>query len=87
MPAEAAQFCADGRAFSAACAEQQALVEAGASFLTPDDNDYPLRLSGDLRSSGGALGARQHAGTEPGWARGWWELGIRARMVPGWRRC
>ena len=44
MPAEAAQFCADGRAFSAACAELQSLVETGASFLTPNDEDYPARL-------------------------------------------
>ncbi len=44
MPAEAAQFCADGRALSAAYAELQSLAETRASFLTPDDEDYPARL-------------------------------------------
>lgn len=44
MPGEAAQFCADGRAHSAACAEQQQTAQAGGAFLTPEDADYPARL-------------------------------------------
>ena len=44
MPAEAAQFCADGRAYSVACAEQQRTTEAGGTFLTPEDVEYPARL-------------------------------------------
>jgi len=44
LPAEAAQFCADGRAHSAACAEQQQIAQTGATFLTPEDEDYPARL-------------------------------------------
>jgi DNA processing protein len=44
MPAEAAQFCYDGRARAAALDEAQRLAEAGASFVTPEDDDYPQRL-------------------------------------------
>ncbi len=44
MPAESAQFCADGRAYSAACAEQQQIVQTGGTFLTPEDEEYPSRL-------------------------------------------
>jgi len=44
MPAEAAQFCYDGRARAAALDEAQRLSEAGASFVTPEDDDYPQRL-------------------------------------------
>jgi DNA processing protein len=44
MPAEAAQFCYDGRARAAALDEAQRLAEAGASYLTPEDDDYPQRL-------------------------------------------
>src|SRR5580698_2198387 len=44
MPAEAAQFCYDGRARAAALDEAQRLAEAGASYVTPEDDEYPQRL-------------------------------------------
>ena len=44
MPAESAQFCYDGRARAAALDEAQRIAEAGASFVTPEDGDYPQRL-------------------------------------------
>ena len=44
MPADAAQFCFDGRARTAAVEEAQRTVEAGAVFLTPEDEAYPGRL-------------------------------------------
>jgi DNA processing protein len=44
LPAEAAQFCFDGRAKKAAIEEIGRLNDAGASFLTMDDEDYPARL-------------------------------------------
>ena len=44
LPAEAAQFCADGRAHSAACAELQQIAQVGGAFVTPEDEDYPSRL-------------------------------------------
>jgi DNA processing protein len=44
MPAEAAQFCFDGRARAAAIEEAAHTAEQGAHFLTPDDETYPGRL-------------------------------------------
>ena len=44
MPAAAAQFCADGRARSAAVDEMQRVAEAGGSIVTPSDDAYPDRL-------------------------------------------
>jgi DNA processing protein len=44
MPAEAAQFCFDGRARSAAVNEAARTAEQQATFLTPDDEAYPERL-------------------------------------------
>jgi DNA processing protein len=44
MPAEAAQFCFDGRARAAAIEEAARTAEQGASFLTPEDEAYPERL-------------------------------------------
>jgi DNA processing protein len=44
MPAEAAQFCFDGRARAAAVEEAAHTAEQGARFLTPDDEAYPGRL-------------------------------------------
>ncbi|MBB5064692.1 DNA-processing protein DprA [Granulicella mallensis] len=44
MPAEAAQFCFDGRARAAALDEAQRVAEVGASFVTPADDLYPQRL-------------------------------------------
>jgi DNA processing protein len=44
MPAEAAQFCFDGRARAAAVEEAARVSEQQASFLTPEDEDYPERL-------------------------------------------
>ncbi len=44
LPAKAAQFIADGRARSAAEQEAKLVYDAGATFLTPDDQDYPERL-------------------------------------------
>jgi DNA processing protein len=44
MPADAAQFCFDGRARTAAIEEAQRTLEAGAVFLTPEDEAYPGRL-------------------------------------------
>jgi len=44
MPAEAAQFCFDGRARTAAIEEAGRTAEMGAVFLTPDDEAYPGRL-------------------------------------------
>jgi len=44
MPAESAQFCFDGRARTAAVEEAGRTAEAGAVFLTPEDEAYPGRL-------------------------------------------
>ncbi len=44
MPAAAAQFCADGRALSAAVDEMQRVGEAGGFVVTPADETYPDRL-------------------------------------------
>jgi DNA processing protein len=44
MPAEAAQFCFDGRARSAAVEEAARTAEQQASYLTPEDDAYPSRL-------------------------------------------
>ena len=44
LPAEAAQFCFDGRARAAAMGEAERIVEQQASFLTPEDEAYPGRL-------------------------------------------
>ncbi len=44
MPAAAAQFCADGRARSAAVDEMQRVGEAGGFVVSPADATYPDRL-------------------------------------------
>ena len=44
LPAGAAQFVFDGRARKAAIEEVSRLQEAGATFLTMDDAEYPQRL-------------------------------------------
>ena len=44
MPAEAAQFCFDGRSRAAALDEAKRIIEQGATFLTPEDEAYPGRL-------------------------------------------
>jgi len=44
MPAEAAQFCFDGRSRAAALDEAKRITEQGATFLTPEDEAYPGRL-------------------------------------------
>jgi DNA processing protein len=44
MPAEAAQFCFDGRSRSAAQDEAKRTLEQSATFLTPEDEAYPARL-------------------------------------------
>jgi DNA processing protein len=44
MPAESAQFCFDGRARAAAVEEAARTAEQNASFLTPEDQEYPGRL-------------------------------------------
>jgi DNA processing protein len=44
MPPEAAQVCFDGRAWAAAIDEEGRVNEQQASFLTPQDADYPERL-------------------------------------------
>jgi DNA processing protein len=44
MPAEAAQFCFDGRARAAAVEEASRTAEQQASYLTPEDEAYPARL-------------------------------------------
>ena len=44
MPAEAAQFCFDGRSRAAAMDEAKRIIEQGATFLTPEDEAYPGRL-------------------------------------------
>ena len=44
MPARASQFCADGRARAAAEQELHSILEAGATFLTHNDEEYPERL-------------------------------------------
>jgi len=44
MPAAAAQFCADGRARSAAIDEMQRVAEVGGVIVTPADEAYPGRL-------------------------------------------
>jgi DNA processing protein len=45
MPAAAAQFIADGRARAAAEKEAKLVSDAGANFLTLQDEDYPERLA------------------------------------------
>ena len=44
LPAKAAQFIADGRALAAAEKEAKLVYDAGATFVTPDDEAYPERL-------------------------------------------
>ena len=44
LPAKSAQFIADGRALAAAEKEAKTVYDAGATFLTPDDAEYPERL-------------------------------------------
>ena len=44
LPAQSAQFIADGRARAAAEKEAKLVMDAGAVFLTPDDAQYPERL-------------------------------------------
>ncbi len=44
IPAKSAQFIADGRARTAAEKEAKLVYDAGATFLTPADEDYPGRL-------------------------------------------
>ena len=44
LPAQSAQFIADGRARAAAEKEAKLVADAGAVFLTPDDAQYPQRL-------------------------------------------
>ncbi len=44
MPAASAQFCADGRARSAAVDEMRRVTDAGGYLLTPADEAYPDRL-------------------------------------------
>ena len=41
LPAESVQFIADGRALAAAEKEAKAVYDAGATFLTLDDEEYP----------------------------------------------
>src|ERR1700679_4018924 len=43
MPAEAAQFCFDGRARAVAIEEVKRTQDAGAAFLTPEEDLYPGR--------------------------------------------
>jgi DNA processing protein len=43
-PASSAQFIADGRARAAAEKEAKLVLDAGATFLTPQDEAYPQRL-------------------------------------------
>ncbi len=44
MPAEAVQFCFDGRARAAAIEEASRTAEQRARYLTPEDEAYPSRL-------------------------------------------
>ena len=44
LPAKSAQFISDGRALAAAEKEAKLVSDAGAIFLTPDDEAYPERL-------------------------------------------
>ncbi len=44
MPAKSAQFIADGRALAAAEKEAKLVSDAGACYVTRDDEDYPERL-------------------------------------------
>jgi len=44
MPAEAAQFCFDGRSRAAAVEEASRIAEQQACYLTPEDEAYPGRL-------------------------------------------
>ena len=44
LPAQAAQFCFDGRAREAALKEAAHTTEQQASYLTPEDEAYPQRL-------------------------------------------
>ena len=44
LPAEAAQFCFDGRAREAALKEAAHTAEQQAGYLTPEDEAYPQRL-------------------------------------------
>ena len=66
LPAEAAQFVFDGRARKAAIEEVSRVTDAGATFLTMDDAEYPAQADGDLRSAAGAVGAGRCVDFEPG---------------------
>ncbi len=44
LPARAAQFVGDGRAYTAAEDEAKRVAETGGAFLTPEDEAYPERL-------------------------------------------
>jgi DNA processing protein len=44
LPAKSAQFIADGRARTAAEKEAKLVLDAGATFITPQDEAYPERL-------------------------------------------
>ena len=44
IPAKSAQFVADGRARAAAEKEARLVMDAGATYLTPQDEAYPQRL-------------------------------------------
>jgi DNA processing protein len=44
MPAESAQFIFDGRAHDAAVKEAEGIAAQSATFLTPEDEDYPSPL-------------------------------------------
>jgi DNA processing protein len=44
LPAQAAQFVFEGRAFEAAEEESNRATEAGGTFITPEDEEYPRQL-------------------------------------------
>jgi DNA processing protein len=77
MPPEAAQFCFDGRAWAAAIDEEGRIKEQQASFLTPEDTNYPERLL-EIYDPPAVL-----------WVRGdvWLEHDSPHRMAREWQRC
>ena len=59
IPAKSAQFIADGRARAAAEKEAKLVLDAGATFITAQDADYPQRLLEIYDPPAVAVGARQ----------------------------
>ena len=86
LPAQAAQFVFEGRAFKAAEDEAKRVAEAGGFFLTREDAAYPERLL-EIYDPPAVLWIRGDATLLAGRELRWWERGSLRRMERGWRRC